>query len=152
MIEKRRRTLALDLGRARIGMAISDERKIIASPLETISAGKTCELSVQVIAKEIAKMEGQGYFIDEVVVGLPLKMSGDSGTMAEEAKKFAALLKLAVPCAVVVWDERLTTVQAERSMREGNMRRKKRAKSIDSVTAVIILQSYLDTKSNSFFP
>lgn len=89
----------------------------------------------------------RGYEIEEVVVGLPLLMSGKSGLMADEVRHFVSLLEQHIKAPIKTWDERLTSVQADRSLREGNLSRKRRAKVVDVVAAVIILQNYLDSKS-----
>ncbi len=142
---KATRIVALDYGLARIGIAVSDETKSIAMPLMTL----TCEKKTEETAKKLVQFleeqqKAQNYTLSEIVVGLPLMMSGKMGFLADEAKYFLELLKTMTTIPLVTWDERLTTVQAERSMREGNLSRKKRAKSVDNVAAIIILQSYLD--------
>ncbi|MGK0182450.1 MAG: putative Holliday junction resolvase [Halioglobus sp.] len=149
---RKSRSIGIDYGRARIGMAMSDERKIIASPLTTIKAEKKIEDSVAKVATEIARLEESGKGIDEVVVGLPLKMNGSMSSMTDEAVQFSDLLREAITCPLVTWDERLTSMQADRSMRDAKLSRKKRAKAIDSIAAVLILQSYLDGKSNTLMP
>ncbi len=142
------RVVAIDFGLVRIGLAISDERKIIAMPHPTIKAEKKLEDTAVKVVKELeeAAVKG-GYDIQEIVVGLPLRMSGEVGLMADEVHLFADLLRSRINVPIVLWDERLTSVQADRSMREGNMRRKQRAKHVDQVAAVIILQTYLDSKA-----
>lgn len=146
------RAIGIDYGRARIGMSMSDERKIIASPLVTIKAEKKLEDSVAKVAAEITRLGENNYVIDEVVVGMPLKMNGGMSTMTDETVKFSELLRELLPCPLVTWDERLTSMQADRSMRDAKLSRKKRAKAIDSVAAVLILQSYIDGQMNSFMP
>lgn len=144
---KASRILAIDYGMARIGLALSDERKIFASPLKVFSTEKRMEQTVSKLMKEITShQELNNYIIEEIVVGLPLLMSGKTGLIADEVKLFVDLLKKVTSVPIAMWDERLTTVQAERSMREGNMTRKQRAKVVDTVSAVILLQSYLDHK------
>lgn len=142
---KATRIAALDYGLARIGVAVSDETKTIAMPLATI----TCEKKTEDTAKKIVQaledhQKAQHYELSEIVIGLPLMMSGKMGFLADETHYFIGLLKQLISIPIVTWDERLTSVQAERSMREGNLSRKKRAKSVDNVAAIIILQSYLD--------
>lgn len=146
------RSIGIDYGRARIGMSMSDERKIIASPLTTIKAEKKVEETVAKVAAEIKLLEKSGKVIDEVVVGMPLKMNGSMSTMTDEAEKFSDLLREALTCPLITWDERLTSMQADRSMREAKLSRKKRAKAIDSIAAVLILQSYLDGQANTLMP
>lgn len=139
------RIIGIDYGMARIGIAISDERKIIAMPLQTITVDKGSVKTVAKIVQELTNHQQQNrYVIEEIIIGLPLLLSGKQGLLADEVKHFAELLGKSCPYPIRLWDERLTTVQAERSMREGNMSRKKRAKVVDTVAAVIILQNYLE--------
>jgi putative holliday junction resolvase len=145
-----KRTLGIDYGKARLGIALSDPRKIIASPLENVKAAKTLEMTAQAVYERIQKLEGEGKNIDEIVVGKPIKMNGTMGVVGEEIERFVQYLEEKTALSIVLWDERLTTVQAERSMREDGCNRKRRAKSIDSVAAVIILQSYIDSLGNTF--
>ncbi len=143
------RIVAVDYGLARLGIALSDESKTIASPLMTMSAEKKSEQTVAKLLQELSKhQEVYQYNIEEIVVGLPLMMSGKVGFLADEVKHFIEILRQHVSYPIVTWDERLTSVQADRSMREGNVSRKKRARSADTVAAIIILQSYLDYKKN----
>lgn len=142
---KANRIVSIDYGLARIGLAVSDETKTIALPLPTLS----CEKKTDDTAKKLIQVleehqKNQNYQISEIVIGLPLMMSGKMGFLADETKYFIELLKKLVSINIVSWDERLTSVQAERTMREGNLNRKRRAKSVDNVAAIIILQSYLD--------
>lgn len=136
---KATRIAAIDFGLARLGVALSDELKIFAMPLMTITSESKSEKTVAKVVEELAK-----YNLETIVVGLPLMMSGKMGMLADEVKHFVDLLRQATTVPVITWDERLTTVQAERSMREGSMSRKKRSKIVDKVAAVIILQNYLD--------
>lgn len=144
---KKTRIIGIDFGLQRIGVASSDESKIIASPLQTLKCGKKMEDTLKLLIAELEKdQKTRQYSIHEVVVGLPLMMSGKSGLMADEARHFADELKNATGWNIVTWDERLTSVQAERSMMEGSMTRKKRSQRVDTVAAVIILQNYLDRR------
>jgi putative Holliday junction resolvase len=143
------RAMGIDYGMARIGIAISDASKIIAMPLLTLQAEKRLELTVNKVVQEIRKQEEQHKCcIDEIAVGLPLRMNGTVGMMADEVKLFIALLQKQLTCTIIPWDERLSTVQAERTLRESGMTRKKRSQVIDKVTAVIILDSYLSFKQH----
>lgn len=145
---KEGRIIALDYGLARIGVAVSDPRKIIASPMPTIMTEKRSELTAEKIVKGLtAHQEANRYQLEEILIGMPLLLSGKAGLLADEVKHFAEILGKLISVPIVTWDERLTTVQADRSMREGNMTRKKRAKAVDSVSAVILLQTYLDRKA-----
>ena len=141
------RVVGLDFGLARIGIAVSDERKIIASPVQTFKTEKKIELNAEKLLKELSNHELlMNYKIEEIVIGLPLLMSGKTGFLADEVKHFVEVLKQQTQIPIVLWDERLTTVQAERSLRESSLSRKKRTSLVDTVAAVIILQNYLDSK------
>ncbi len=144
---KPKRLVGIDFGMSRLGLALSDERQIIATPLQTIQAEKKTELTVAKILAAVSELEQTHTCeIEEIIVGLPLMMSGRTGFQADEVKHFVQLLSQATTIPVKTWDERLTTVQAERSLRESQMTRKKRSKVVDIVSAAIILQSYLDHK------
>lgn len=139
MAEKKRRIAGIDYGRKRIGLSLSDESQTIASALPTFHVGGKMESVVQ----ELAVLLGQ-HALEAVVVGNPLKLSGKTSMMGDEVAYFVSLLQPRVACPLVLWDERLTTCQAERMLKEANMNRKKRSKVVDSVAAVILLQNYLD--------
>jgi putative Holliday junction resolvase len=142
------RILALDYGMARIGVALSDPMKIIATPHSTLQAEKSALKNAEKVVELIAQVEKEkGNPIEEVVVGVPYRMNGQIGLQADEVLAFIKELEAKVMIPVTKWDERLTTVQAERAMREGNMSRKQRSKVIDQAAAVIILQSYLERRS-----
>jgi putative holliday junction resolvase len=139
------RIAAIDYGLARIGLAISDETQTIAMPLTTLQCEKKTEDTAKKLIQSLEEhQKAYQYELKEIVIGLPLMMSGKKGFLADEVNYFIELLKKLVAIPIISWDERLTTVQAERSMREGNLSRKRRAKSVDNVAAIIILQSYLD--------
>ncbi len=141
------RVLGMDYGLARIGVAISDERKIIATPILTIKTEKKLELTASKIVHELQQLQIKyGCDIETILIGIPLRMNGQLGMMADEVKHFVDVLKQLVAIPIVLWDERLSSVQADRSLREGNMTRKRRSQVVDTVTAAIILQSYLDSK------
>lgn len=141
------RILGIDYGMARIGLSISDESKTIAAPLIVFQADKKGEKTVQKLMEYLEQhQQSMRYSIQEIVIGMPLMMNGKVGFLADEVKHFITLLQQVTALPIFTWDERLTSVQAERSMREGNMTRKKRAQTVDTVAAVIILQNYLDFK------
>lgn len=145
---KPKRIIGIDFGLKRLGIALSDERKIIASPLVVLEAEKKSQRTAEKLLAFIADIESRyGCIIEEIVVGLPLMMSGRQGFLADEVKHFTALLAGATSKPIHLWDERLSTVQAERALRETEMTRKKRSQFVDRVSAAIILQSYLDAKS-----
>lgn len=141
-----RRILGIDYGMARIGLAYSDEGRMIAFPLEVVKVDKKSAKTIESVVAAIQKhQKAMKYELDEVVVGLPLMMSGKAGLMVDEVKHFIQLLTAALPgVKIVEWDERLSSVMADRAMREGSMTRKRRAQHVDTVAATIILQSYLD--------
>ena len=132
--------LGIDFGRARIGLAISDELRLLAHPLETLPGNKDT-------AKKIAEIIRERK-IDKIVVGVPRHMSGEIGEAAKEALEFANKLRAQVPCPVETWDERLTTVAAERALRGAGKKSRKTRNIIDQVAAQMILQGYLDRERN----
>lgn len=143
----KKRIIGIDFGQVRIGIAISDERKIIASPLTTFRAFKELKQTAHELLKELlAHSQTNKYEIEEIVIGLPLLMSGKEGTQADQVLKFIEHLKEETSIPITTWDERLTSLQAEKLMKEGGLSRKNRAKVVDRVAAVIILQNYLDSK------
>jgi putative Holliday junction resolvase len=133
------RTLALDIGEKRIGVAISDPLGTIAQPLMTIENN----------AETLAKIAGivQEREIGEIVVGLPVNMNGTAGPKAQEVREFARKVTEAIDIAVVFVDERLTTAEAEKLMISADVSRQKRRQSIDSVAAAIILEKRLREKT-----
>ena len=138
------RILALDLGDVRIGLAVSDPLGITAQPLPHMLAGK---LGTRRLAGKVAA-EARRHEAVEVVIGLPLLLSGEEGTRAAKAREFAATLEPMLPdMPVHLWDERLSTVEVERIMIAGNVRRDRRREKIDSLAAVLILQGFLDARS-----
>lgn len=147
------RIVAIDYGMARIGLAISDAQRIIATPLVTLQAKKKTAASALACVQELQRLEKVGrYTIQEIVVGLPLLLSGKAGLLADEVLLFVEHLKHHLSIPITTWDERLTSVQADRTLREGHLTRKKRAKLVDSVSALLLLQTYLDYRSHTPFP
>lgn len=136
--------VGVDYGRARMGLSISDERKIIAFPFKTIAVSKNLEKAVDLLLDALKENISQ---IEKIVLGLPLLMSGKKGEMALEVEKFKELLSKKINVEIVLWDERLTSAQAEVSMREMELSRKKRSQKSDVIAAVLILQNYLDSKN-----
>ena len=133
--------LGIDFGRSRIGVAISDELRLLAHPLETISAGKNA-------AKRIAEIVRERK-IDHVVVGLPRNMDGTFGAAASEAQKFVQELRALIPREITTWDERLTTVAAHRALREAGKTTRATRGYVDQVAAQMILQGYLDRQQEA---
>jgi len=130
--------LGVDYGKARIGLAISDESGMIATPLLVIERTAP-ETDLARIAELVAEQK-----VERIVVGMPLALSGHAALAAETVRKFVEALSARVEVPLEVWDERLTTAQAERAMIAGEVSRKRRKKRIDAVAAQIMLQSYLD--------
>jgi putative Holliday junction resolvase len=133
--------LGLDVGHVRIGAAISDELQLLAHPLETIAANKHALSRVAEIVRERK--------IDHVVAGVPRRMNGQLGTAASEVLQFVEKLRAILPCPVVTWDERLTTVAAQRALRDAGKKTRDTRGYIDQVAAQMILQSYLDRRAAS---
>jgi len=133
------RILALDHGTRRIGVAVSDELKMIAQPIEFIPAEPFTafldRLRVLIREKEV----------ELILIGMPRNMDGSYGEAARRVREFITVLQEAVPIPLKVWDERLTSRQAERLLIEGNVGRKDRKGKIDKTAAALLLQSYLDS-------
>ena len=134
------RILGLDFGTKRIGVAMSDELLLTAQGLDTIQRKEP--KSDLALIKGIVNSNG----VSEVVVGLPLNMNGTYSEKTREAVLFVGELEKAISVPVKTWDERLTSMQADRAMLEGDMSRAKRRKLSDKLAAQIILQSYLDSR------
>ncbi len=132
------RLLGIDYGRVRIGVSVSDETRMIARPLCCLEYKKDF---IEKLQKELKPLLP----IDAVIIGLPLDMRGKDSPMTEEVRKFADYLHQALQIPVVLWDERLTSAQAERQLRDAGMKRKQRAEFNDTLAAALILQSYLDS-------
>ena len=131
--------LALDFGRVRIGAAISDELQLLAHPLETIQANERAPLRIAEIVREKK--------VDHVVAGVPRQLNGQVGAAATEALQFVEKLRAVLPCPVVTWDERLTTVAAHRALRDAGKNTRQTRGYVDQVAAQMILQSYLDWRA-----
>src|SRR5947209_19535896 len=132
------RILAIDHGTRRMGIAISDELKLLAQPVEFIAATPFADFLERL--KQLLR-EKQ---VELIVVGMPRNMDGSYGPAALKVQEFVAALKNAVTIPIRTWDERLTSVQANRFLLEGNVRREKRKEKVDKMAAAILLQSYLD--------
>jgi len=134
------RVLGLDLGDAQIGLAISDDHKLLARGLSTIK-GKERRECMAYLQKLARRLE-----VEEIVVGLPKNLNGSLGIQAKKALAFAENLRKELGLSVKTWDERLTTVAAKRALIDSGVRRSRRDRqAIDRVSAVLILQNYLDS-------
>ncbi len=134
------RVLALDLGKKRIGLALSDELGVTAQGLETLERTNIREDLARL--SEIASNKN----VTLILIGNPIHMSGREGRQTEFARDFGRRLGAATGIAVEFWDERLTTVAAQRVLRESGISIQKRAKAVDRLAAVILLESYLDSR------
>jgi len=133
------RVLAIDHGTKRIGVAVSDELKIIAQPLEYIPAEPFAGFLARL--RDILREKE----VEIVIVGMPRNMDGSYGPAALKVHEFVAALRKAVTVPIQTLDERLTSAQANRFLIQGNVRRDKRKEKVDKTAAAILLQSYLDS-------
>ena len=146
------RVLGLDYGTKTVGVAVSDPLEITAQPLETIerkSAGKLRQTlaRIEAIIEEYGAA-GQQEKIEKIVLGYPKNMNNTEGDRCEATVSFKNDLERRTGLEVVLWDERLTTVEAERILMDSGVRRENRKTYIDKMAAAVILQNYLDSKSN----
>ena len=140
------RVIGLDYGSKTVGVAVSDALGITAQAVETINRKEENKLRKTCARREELAAE---YEAERIVVGFPKHMNNDIGERAEKAMEFGEMLKRRTGLEVVMWDERLTTVEAERTLIENKVRREDRKKYIDKIAAVFILQGYLDSISMS---
>jgi putative Holliday junction resolvase len=133
------RALGLDIGKRRIGVAVSDPLGLLARPVETVRA-VSLNVDVARIAALAKELEAE-----MIVVGDPLHMSGEAGTMSSRAHKFGEVLRKATGLPVEYCDERLTSVEAERILRDQGVSPRKAREQIDAMAAAVILQSYLNS-------
>ena len=133
------RVLGLDVGERRIGVAVSDALGITAQRLTVVERREHLSQDVEAMATLVKTNQ-----VDAVVVGLPVTMQGSVGEQAKRVMTFVEALRETLRCPVELLDERLTTVQGERSLLETDTSRKKRKRLIDQVAAQLILQAYLD--------
>lgn len=136
-----KRIMGLDFGSVTVGVAISDPLLITAQGIEVIRRKKENQLR-----QTCARIEEliEEYNIEKIVLGYPKNMNNTEGERVEKTKEFQSMLMRRTGLSVELWDERLTTVAAHNLMIEGNMRREDRARVVDKVAAVLILQGYLD--------
>ncbi|MFM8269916.1 MAG: Holliday junction resolvase RuvX [Pseudomonadota bacterium] len=133
------RIMALDIGSKRTGVALSDETRLFASPHVTIE-----ETQIKPWLKKVQELVEKNQ-VAEVLVGLPLNQYGEEGKDALNIRRYIAALQEGLQIPVIEWDERFTTVQAERTLIDADLSRKNRKKVIDQIAACIILQGYLDS-------
>jgi putative Holliday junction resolvase len=138
-----RRLLGLDVGQRRIGMAVSDPLGITAQGIDTLQR-RNKRTDFQQLSKVIRR-----YNVTEIVVGLPLRLYGAGSAQTEKVTAFAEELRTRFALPVHLWDERLTSVEANRLMREADVSLEKRSASVDRMAAILILQSFMDARSLS---
>ena len=136
------RVMGLDYGSKTVGVAISDPLGITAQGIETIERKEENKLR-----KTLARIEElvKEYEVEKIVLGFPKNMNNTIGERAEKSLELEAMLERRIGIPVIMWDERLTTVEAERTLIESNVRRENRKKYVDKIAAVFILQGYLDS-------
>jgi len=136
------RALGLDVGQKRIGVALSDIEGILASPLTVIDAVDT--------EQTLSDISGlcDHYQVERIVVGLPISMDGTLGRQAEVVQQFIGRLTDAVKLTIDTWDERLSSIEADRAMKAAGTKKDKKKILRDAIAAAIILQGYLDRKRN----
>jgi putative Holliday junction resolvase len=136
-----RRVLGLDVGARRIGVAISDPLGITAQGLETLHR-KNKKYDLQFLNRVIRE-----YDVQEIVVGLPLRMSGAEGIQAGKIQEFAEDLRKRFKLPVHLWDERLTSAEANRLLRATDLSIEKRGKAVDRMAAILILQGWMENRA-----
>jgi putative Holliday junction resolvase len=132
------RYLGLDVGDARIGVALSDETATIATGLPTLE-----RVGPRKDVKAVARLVRE-HQAGEIVVGLPRRLDGEVGAQGQKVLAFMDALRAAVDVPVVAWDERFTTALAQQALLEADVKRKGRKGAVDKVAAILILQNYLD--------
>ena len=138
------RIMGLDYGSKTMGVAISDPLGFTAQPIEIIRRQEENKLR-----QTLARIEAliQEYEVEQIVLGFPKNMNNTVGDRAEKSLELKAMLERRTGLPVLMWDERLTTVEANRTMMETGIRRENRGKYVDALAAVLILQGYLDSLS-----
>jgi putative Holliday junction resolvase len=137
------RILAVDYGRQRLGLALSDELGVTARGLPTLEAGGI-QKAVRMVNVKAGELE-----ISKILIGLPLNMDGSKGPMAEAVSRFGDAVEAASGIPVTYWDERLTSVSAKRSVRESGKNIKGEKGSVDRIAATLLLESYLRAQENA---
>lgn len=139
------RIMGLDYGSKTIGVAVSDPMRLTAQGLEIIRREEENKLR-----KSLRRIEelAKEYQVEEIVLGFPKNMNNTIGERAEKSLQLKETLERRLGLPVIMWDERLTTVEADRTLIEAGVRRENRKKYVDMIAAVFILQGYLDAKAN----
>lgn len=139
------RIMGLDFGSKTVGVAVSDALLVTAQGVEIIRRKQENKLRQTLARIEELIVE---YGVEEIVLGLPKNMNGSEGERVEKTKEFREMLERRTGLSVAVWDERLTTVAADKAMMEAGIRRENRKEYVDQIAAVFILQGYLDYRKN----
>ncbi|MES2344984.1 MAG: Holliday junction resolvase RuvX [Chlamydiota bacterium] len=139
------RIAGIDFGQKRIGIAVSDERQIFAQPLFCILAEKTVDATIKLIHVKLDIYQP----LEKIVIGLPLHLNGKESPLSIEVRAFAQKLEEIFQIPIILWDERLTSCQVERTLKEAEFSRKKRSTLIDAMAAAAILQNFLDSSLRS---
>ena len=136
------RWMGLDYGTKTVGVAVSDDLGITAQGVETVTRKSNKKLR-----QTLARIESliKEYEVEKIVLGLPKNMNNTLGQRAEETMEFQAMLERRTGLQVILWDERLTTIESERILQSGGVRRENRKERIDWMAATLILQSYMDS-------
>jgi len=142
-VESTGRILAIDYGSRRMGLAVSDPLGITAQGIETLQR-KNKRADFARLARVLRE-----YDVGEIVLGYPLRMSGEKGKQSEKVEEFAGALRKTFSLPVHLWDERLTSAEANRLLREAEVSTEKRARAVDRMAAVLILQSFLQARSSA---
>ncbi len=137
----RGRVLALDYGKRRIGLAVSDELGLTAQGLDTLQ-----RTTIREDMRQLAELAAK-YRVARVVIGDPMHMSGRQGVQSENVREFGVRIEAKTGLPVEFWDERLTTAEAERILQESGISRQKRGRAVDRMAAVLILESYLEWRA-----
>ena len=139
------RWMGLDFGSKTVGVAVSDPLGLTAQPVEIVR-----RKSENKLRQTLARIEEliREYRVTELVLGFPKNMNNTLGERAAKSLEFKEMLERRTGLPVVMWDERLTTVEANRAMLEGKVRREERGRYVDAIAAVLILQGYLDRRGN----
>jgi len=137
------RLLGIDYGDRRIGISTSDTMGMVATPKKTIHYTSQ-KAAISEIAELIKELE-----ISKIIVGLPLHMSGEEGELVDKVRAFVEKLKTKTEMPIELWDERLSSAQAQATMHEMNVRQEKKKQLVDQLAAQLILQSYLDSQSDT---
>jgi putative holliday junction resolvase len=138
----KRRIGSVDYGKVRLGTALSDPLQIVVSPFKVLPHLKDLESTADALVHLFAP-----YFpLEAFLIGLPLLLNGKEGEMALKVRQWASLLQNKISFPIILWDERLSSQQAERELQEVGLNRKKRSSLIDCRSAALLLQHYLDSK------